>query len=177
MSINKFQYFSNYDRLRDFKIDSVHKYGSCSFFEHNINTTSSANNGTFNGLPISERILTDGNISLEKINREPSYVIWENHLLTLEDGRNIELTIEGATFMVASITYGEEVHHEIHTIHEDKSLLERILHLIYEQNGISLETNSITFKIPCAVHLENIIKGKKQKEVLNLETGKTSIRK
>lgn len=177
MSINKFQYFSNYDRLRDFKMEATQRYTNCSFFEHEINAVSSINNGIFNNLPISERVLTDGKISLDKINRGNSYVIWENHLLTLEDGRSIEIKIEGATFMVASIMYGEEVHHEIHTNQEDNLLLEKILDLVYKQNGSSIETSSVTFKTPCIVSFENIIKGKKGKEELNLITGKINIRK
>lgn len=171
MSINKFQYFSNYDKLRDFKIATLQQYANCSFFEHDINAVSSVSNGFFEDKPITERIITDGNISLEKHNKSSSYLIWENHLLTLENGNSIEFRIDGASFMVVSIKYGDEVHHEIHSIEENRELLERILHLIYNQKGSSARTSSITFKTPSIISLENIVNKQRRKEIINLKTG------
>jgi hypothetical protein len=173
MSITKFQCFSPYDKLVDFKVNSVNKYYNCSFFEHKVNATTSLNFGKHNDKTVSERIITDGNISLENISKDPAMVIWENHILPLEDGKSIDITIDRATFMVVSITYGNNVHHEIHVEHEDEGLLRHILHLIYKENGNSEKTSSITFKNPAIILLETIVNKNKTRETLNLKNGKT----
>lgn len=164
------QAIANCDPLSDFKKDSIDKYVTCSFFEHDVNQTIDLGVGEYKGNLVREKIITDGKISLHKRNPYNPTVIWQNVLVTLENGLSISIDISDATFMVDVIRFGEKEENEIHVIEEDKESLQTILNFLYHQQPIT-NLSSISFKSPSILVLESNIKGETKSETFDFKAG------
>lgn len=174
--INK-QFFSSIDPLKSFKEEAKSKFPNCSFFNHEVNSSIDIGSGMYEGKTITESIITDGKISLQKKNFEKPVVIWANHLLTLENGTSISISIEDATFMIDIIKCLSQEQVDVHIPTEDKETLQKILNFFYGKQLGLYNTNSITFTSPTILVLESLVNGKRKQETINFASGSSSYQK
>ncbi len=160
------QIFAREDALRDYKLKKVKAFGAIYFFEDQVNGVVDMSSGHINELNVNEKILTDGNISLSRINRYAPQVIWHDRLQTLDNGSSIAIEIDGATYMVCAITFGDKIAYEIHVTEESQELYDKILAYLFANNHV-INPNLVFFRSPKEIVLNN----SKQKVLLNLKTG------
>ncbi len=165
----------NQDPLKNFKENAFSRYRTCSFFEHNVNQSIDIGIGESNGHLVREKIITDGRISLHRKNQYSPLVVWQNVLVSLENGLSINIDIRDATFMVDIISFGDKKEHEIHIIEEDRASLQTILNFLYHQQPIE-QLSTISFKSPSILILESTLKGNIKQEILDLNTGKSKVK-
>ena len=170
------QIITAYDPLKGFKENAFRSYNNCSFFEHDVNSTIDIGIGEYKGNLVREKIITDGKISLHKKNPYQPNIIWQNVLVTLENGLSISIDISDATFMVDVIRFGEKKENEIHVVEEDRDRLQTILDFLYHQQQLP-QLSSISFKTPSILVLESTLKGETKKEVLDFGTGFSKIQR
>ena len=164
------QIISGYDPLISFKNNASTHYNNCSFFEHDVNGRIDVGIGKYNNKLVCEKIITDGNISLHKRNPYNPTIICQNVLITLKNGLSISIDITDATFMINIVTIGNKKEHEIHTTKEDETTLKTILNFLYNHQQLP-QSNTIYFKSPSILVLEENIKGRVKQEILDLHTG------
>lgn len=162
--MKKLQIFTRGDSLRDYKIQKANTYGKVYFFEDQVNGIIDVSSGSINSLPIREKIITDGNISLNKLNKYTPQVVWKESLQTLDSGSSIAIEIDGATYMVCIISYGDKTVYEIHTNNPSRELYDKVLAYLFEHRH-NLAPNAVFFNESNDVILDN----NKQKVLLNLK--------
>lgn len=160
------QIFTKEDTLRKYKLQKGISYGKVYFFEDQVNGVIDMSSGSINNLHVSEKIYTDGNISLNKINKYAPSVVWNEQFQTLDEGSSIAIEIMGATYMVCAIKYGNQTAYEIHVTEESKELYGKILAYLFN-HGHDINPNLIFFTPSNDIILDN----NKQKVLLNLKTG------
>lgn len=168
--MSKFQVFSGFDPLRDFKLmtSNIH---DCNFFEHEINgKTINISSGTNEDIIYQEKIITDGIIDLENINHDHKFIIWHNNLMSLNNGMSLKIKIENASFFINIvtkniITRNYEQEFNIHTETESEELLSKIINYLYAHNNGIFDTNSISLQYPSIMILEKCFNGRLTKEV------------
>lgn len=171
------QVFLNVDPMKDFKEKKQSSFPNCAFYTSPINSSIDIGSGFYNGGMITESVITDGTISLQKKNLSKPLIIWENHLLTLENGTSISIEISKATFMIDIAKYLGQEQIDIHIEKDDKELLESILNYFYGKQLGLFETSSITFTSPTILVLESIVNGKKAQETIDFNSGIAQYRK
>lgn len=169
--MKKTQVIASCDPLRDFKERAQMKYPNCAFFESDFHQSFDIGAGYSKGSTILEGVITDGNISLQKKNPYSPVVIFQNNLLTLENGTSISITIEGGSFMVNVIRCDDETQYDIHVEKEEPVLLQRILDIIYSRQIHPSSTSSIAFTSPSILTLESLIRKKPIKETFDFKKG------
>ncbi len=168
------QIFAKGDSLRLFKQDKQTKFPNCAFYQHDINNQEIDISSGFEGnIPINESIITDGEISLQKKNLYSPSIVWEEHLLTLENGTSISITLDKASFMIAVTKRLGEQQIDIHVTEESRDLLTKILNFFYGKQSGLFQTSSIYFTSPTILILENIINGKKKQQTFDFSTSST----
>lgn len=173
--MSKFQVFSGYDPLKDFKLmtSDIH---NCIFQEHDINgKTIDISSGTNTDIIYQEKIITDGIINLEGINHDHKFVVWHNSLINLNKGMSIKLKLEKASFFVNIITKSlstsnYEQEYSIHTEAESEELLYKIINYMYAHNKGAFNTHSISLQYPSTMILEEYCNGHLKKEVEDFST-------
>lgn len=166
------QMIASCNPLYGFKYTAQEQYPECSIFEHDVNQTIDLGCGEANGHFVREKIITDGKISLHKKNPYSPKVIWQNVLVTLENGVSISVDISDATFMIDIIKFGDKRKNEIHVVKEDKDSLQTILNYLYHRQPIT-NLSSVSFKAPSVLVLETAAKGETKSETFDFGTGKT----
>lgn len=168
--INK-QVFSKHDPLRAFKEKANKKFPNCAFFTSPVNSTIDIGSGYIGENAVTESIITDGSISLQKKNFSKPLVIWENHLLTLENGTSISIEIENASFMIHVVNYLGQTQVDIHVSEEEKALLQNILDFFYRKRTSRYAASSVTFTSPSILVLESLVKGEVKQETFDFSSG------
>lgn len=174
--INK-QMFVRHDSLREFKESAQKTFPNCAFYSDKANGVVNIGAGFLNGNSVTERIVTDGTISLQRKNQDSPHIVWENHLYTLENGTSISIEIEKASFMIDVVSYLGQEQVDIHVEQEDKNFLQRILNYFYERQVGLYDTHSITFTSPTILLLESIVDGKRKTETLDFASSSTTTSK
>lgn len=147
-----------------------------SIFEHDINRETDLGIGTYNGQLVKEKILTDGKISLQRRNSYSPSIIFQNVLVTLQNGLSICIEITDATFMVDIIKFGNKKEIGIHLVQEDKESINRVIAFLNKM-APQIDCSSISFKSPSILVLESNIDGKFKHEELDFQTGKNYSKK
>lgn len=167
------QIFAECDPLKLFKKDARKKYPNCAFFNHEINGKLVDINRGFDGdVPIDETIITDGEISLQKKNFYSPSIVWKEHLITLENGTSICITIERATFMIVITNRLGEKQVDIHVAEEDRTTLTNILNFFYGKQSGLFQTSSIRFTSPTVLTLQNVVRGNIKIQTFDFSSGK-----
>lgn len=156
--MSRLQIFSRFDELNYFKTEKESAY-KCLFFEHPINRTFDVATGSLDGTIYEETIITDGTIELNGKNFYSPNVVWNNELITLNDGISISIKVNNATFFVTKIKVGDVVGYDIHTEKESEELLNKIINYIYNNEKHLFDTESIALKYPYYIKLEKNIDG------------------
>lgn len=154
------QVFSSLDELKYFKEVKQGAY-RCLFFKHPINRTFDICEGELDGVTYEESIITDGDITLGKMNYHRPIIIWQNKVLTLDEGLSIAITLENATFFINKIKINDMVGYDIHTEYESEELLTKIIEYIYKGKTDFFDTSSISLEYPYTVKIEKSKDGNK----------------
>ena len=171
--MEKRQIFAESDPLRLFKEDAQKKHPNCAFFNHEINGREfDINRGFCKGESVNETIITDGNISLQKKNLYSPTIVWKEHLVTLENGTSICITIENATFMIVITNHSGKKQVDIHVPVEDIQNLTNILNFFYGNKSGLFQTSSIRFTSPTILTLQNVIRGNQKIQTFDFSAGK-----
>lgn len=163
--MSKFQVFSGYDPLKDFKLmtSDIH---NCIFHEHEINgKTIDISSGTHNNIIYQEKIITDGTIDLERINHDNKLIVWQNNLISLSDGMSLKIKLEKASFFINIVTKNYEQEYNIYTKEESEELLSEIINYLYAYSKGIFDTNSISLQYPSIMVLEKYSNGHLTKEI------------
>ena len=158
------------DPLYAYKSNIYERFKNCSFFEHDVNQITDIGVGEYNGFFVREKFITDGKISLQRKNIYAPKLVWQNSLITLENGTSISVNISEASFMVDIIQFGTQRVNEIHVAQENEAELQKIIDLLYGSKMLTTES-SICFTSPTRLVLESVVNGKRVQENLDFETG------
>lgn len=169
--MSRLQIFSRCDELWYFKVAKEASY-KCLFFEHPVNKIVDVATGSLDDVIYEESIITDGNIELNRKNLYSPKVVWQNQLLTLNDGISIPIKISNATFFVTKIQVNDIVGYDIHTEVESEELLNKIINFIYNDKKELFDTESISLKYPYYIRLEKNKNGIKTTEYTDLAPDK-----
>lgn len=168
--MSKFQVFSGYDPLKNFKLMTNDTH-DCIFLEHEINgKTINISSGTNKDIVYQEKIITDGIINLEKLNHDHKLVIWHNNLISLNNGISLKIKIEKASFFINIVTkkvftQNHEYEYNIHTETESEELLSKIINYLCTNGKGIFDTNSISLQYPSTMILEKYCDGRLTKEI------------
>lgn len=177
MNLYSKQYYCHTDKLRDYKQEQLSRYQSCNFFSKDLNNPIqiTVNNGKIQNQFISEKIISDGFINLQKINKEPSYIVWQECAIKLNNNESIIIHIENYSFFVVDTQFGHEHRYDIYTPKESELLYSKILEYLYEKKNHFIKLDTITFKTPTTLIAEHIYQNCIKKEILDLKKGKSKI--
>lgn len=178
--MGKYQIFSVHDPLREFKECSNELY-DCSFFEHEdgINRTMSIGCGERDNKIVRESIITDGDIYITGRNTNKSLVMFQNHLIQLDNDLSMLIKLANANYFINVINYGDLKEYDIHVVKEELETLRAIVEYISGKKNLETIRNSIVMEYPQFITLNNYSDGKIQTETINCfsEFGKTLIKK
>ena len=168
------QVFSPSDPLGDYKKRAINKYHTCNFLEddHIPSISTTLNRGEVKDKHVFERIITNGNISLQKFDQDPSYIIWQECALKIDDKTTLTIQIEGADFYVVTLHYGSHVRHDIFSRDDDLELYNDILGLLYQRQNKFQHLSSIQFVSPTLIALENKTDTFYTKDLIDTMSGK-----
>lgn len=159
--MSNIQIYDGYDPFKDFKLAN-----NCYFYTQEINSRMfNISTGINNNNIYQEKIITDGVIDILKINHDTKYMIWNNNLITLNDGLSIKIKLEQANFFINVINRNNEQIYDIHIKPENIHLLSVILEFLRQHNKGLIDTNTIALQYPSTLILESYQGGKYSKEV------------
>jgi hypothetical protein len=116
----------------------------CTFHEKNVNSTFNLGAGCFENDNYHEAIITNGDIKLNDINKNTSFVVFNNNLITLKNGVSLSITISNASFFVLKTFKNGEIDYSIYTENEQEELLDKILKFVYDERYDLFQTESIS---------------------------------
>lgn len=164
--MGKLQQYTYADPLRDLKLAAT-EINDVTFSQENINRLINIGAGTYNGNIIEEQILTDGIIKIEQNNKELPSMVLLNNYLKLDTGLSIKIKIENAKFFINIIKCNNTIQYDVHTLEENKEILQHILNLINNYNINKDDISSISIKHPGKISINNYINGKHQCDYIN----------
>lgn len=162
------QVFSNVDPIKDWKQKMQTKYPNCAFYNHEVNSRFDIGSGYQDEQLVTESIITDGTISIQRKNFIRPTIVWANHVITLDNGTCITIEVSNATYMVDIIKKNGETQYDIHSVENDQKLLTRILDLLFETHAGSSITSSITFTSPSILLLQAMTRGQRSNTRIDL---------
>ncbi len=171
--MSKMQIFVKQDPLYQFKLKYSSQFANCAFFESPVNRSIDIGAGNYGLQSVTEKIITNGHLSLKELNPYTPRIIWQNQLLTLENGNSLSIELTDATFMIDIITKAQESQINIHVEEEDEELLRDIIHFFYGKCNGLFKTESIAFVSPTLLLLES---KKKKKESIQLSLFQNSFK-
>lgn len=170
--INK-QIFTQCDSLKLIKENAKKQHPNCAFYTHEINGREiDINTGFIGEEEIREAIITDGKISLQRKNHYSPRVVWENHLVTLNNGFSISITIEEATFMIVVTNRSGDKQVDMHIPNPDRKTIQDIIRFFYGGKQSLFEASSIRFTSPTMLILESATNGTVKQETFDFSLGK-----
>ena len=147
------------------------KYKNCHIDEQELEHTVHMSAGMLHGRSTLERIITDGTISFKEKEEKPQKILWQNHLIQLENGTTITVEIQDATFMVDIIRLGKEEEVSIHIENPDPKLLENLIGYLYRHHYGGFKENRIEFTSPMILEIQNRLETIKWVERVNFSRG------
>ena len=166
--MKKIQICSQFDKLRDYKLQTNKEYG-CTFHEVNINSNLHLGQGTFNNDNYHESIITNGKIKINDINREKSFVVFNNNLITLNNGLSVSVSISDATFFVLKTFMNGDIDYTIYTKEEKEELLNSIIDYIYNDCNQLFNTESISIPDTKTIIEEKKYNGMHSKNIITVD--------